>query len=32
MRIAILETVKTNAGFELEFDRIIIEELKKARS
>ncbi len=29
MRIAILETVKTNAGFELEFDRIIIEELKK---
>ena len=29
MRIGILETVKTNAGFELEFDRIIIEELKK---
>lgn len=29
MRVAILETVKTNAGFELEFDRIIIEELKK---
>ena len=29
MRIAILELVKTHAGFELEFDRIIIEELKK---
>ncbi len=29
MRIAILETVKTQAGFELEFDKIIIDELKK---
>ena len=29
MRIAILELVKTHAGFELEFDRIIIDELKK---
>jgi len=28
MRIAILETVKTQAGFELEFDKIIIDELK----
>ena len=29
MRIAILETVKTQAGFELEFDKIIIDELKR---
>lgn len=29
MKVAILETVKAFAGFELEFDRIIIEELKK---
>ena len=29
MRIAILETVKTHAGFELEFDKIIIDELKR---
>jgi hypothetical protein len=28
MRIAILETVKAPAGFELEFDKIIIDELK----
>ena len=28
MRIAILETVKAHAGFELEFDKIIIDELK----
>lgn len=28
MRIAILELVQTHAGFELEFDKIIIEELK----
>ena len=28
MKIAILETVKATAGFELEFDRIIIESLK----
>ena len=30
MKIAILETVKAAAGFELEFDRIIIEALKSA--
>lgn len=30
MKIAILETVKATAGFELEFDRIIIEALKSA--
>ena len=29
MRVAILETVKTQAGFEQEFDRLIIDELKK---
>lgn len=29
MRIAILETVKTSGGFEQEFDRIIIDELRK---
>lgn len=29
MRVAILETVKTQAGFEQEFDRLIIGELKK---
>ena len=28
MRVAILETVKTQAGFEQEFDRLIIDELK----
>lgn len=28
MRVAILETVKTNGGFEQEFDRLIIDELK----
>lgn len=28
MRVAILETVKTNGGFEQEFDRLIINELK----
>lgn len=30
MRVAILETVKASAGFELEFDCIIIEALKEA--
>lgn len=30
MKVAILETVKANAGFELEFDRIIIEALREA--
>ena len=30
MKIAILETVKASAGFELEFDRIIIEALQDA--
>ena len=30
MRVAILETVKASAGFELEFDRIIIEALQEA--
>lgn len=30
MRVAILETVKASAGFELEFDRIIIEGLRSA--
>ncbi|WP_287769690.1 glycosyltransferase [Megasphaera sp.] len=29
MRVAILETVKTQGGFEQEFDRLIIDELKK---
>lgn len=29
MRVAILETVKTTGGFEQEFDRLIIDELKK---
>jgi glycosyltransferase involved in cell wall biosynthesis len=29
MRVAILETVKTNGGFEQEFDRLIINELQK---
>ncbi|MFV0636508.1 glycosyltransferase [Mitsuokella sp. WILCCON 0060] len=29
MRVAILETVKTSGGFEQEFDRLIINELKK---
>lgn len=29
MRVAILETVKTSGGFEQEFDRLIIEELKR---
>lgn len=29
MRIAILETVKTSGGFEQEFDRLIIEELRR---
>lgn len=29
MRVALLETVKTNGGFEQEFDRLIINELKK---
>lgn len=29
MRVAILETVKTRGGFEQEFDRLIINELKK---
>lgn len=29
MKVAILETVKATAGFELEYDRIIIETLKK---
>ncbi|MGE1061038.1 glycosyltransferase family 1 protein [Megasphaera paucivorans] len=29
MRVAILETVKTNGGFEQEFDRLIINELKR---
>lgn len=28
MRVGILETVKTRAGFELEYDRLIIDELK----
>ena len=30
MKVAILETVKAKAGFELEFDKIIIEALRKA--
>lgn len=30
MKVAILETVKASAGFELEFDRIIIEALREA--
>lgn len=30
MKVAILETVKAAAGFELEFDRIIVEALKSA--
>ena len=30
LRVAILETVKASAGFELEFDRIIIEALQEA--
>ena len=30
MKVAILETVKAKAGFELEFDRIIIEALQEA--
>ncbi len=30
MKVAILETVKAHAGFELEFDRIIIEALQEA--
>lgn len=30
MKVAILETVKASAGFELEFDRIIIEALQEA--
>ena len=29
MRVAILETVKTSGGFEQEFDRLIIEELRR---
>ena len=29
MRVAILETVKTTGGFEQEFDRLIVDELKK---
>lgn len=29
MRVALLETVKTSAGFEQEFDRLIFDELKK---
>ena len=29
MRVAILETVKTSAGFEQEFDRLVFDELKK---
>lgn len=29
MRVAILETVKTTGGFEQEFDRLIIDELKR---
>ena len=29
MRVAILETVKADGGFELEFDHVIIETLKE---